>query len=510
MIRKLSSAAIALAALLALPLSARAVIYSPTQAELNSVEFVDFWPGNGASLVSKQLIPAQGDNPNPGVKYTFNTGYNTSTSESYSRTQFETPAGTFMPDLSAVDAFDINFLGNFSSVGAQLQAQTFLRFTGGSGFASSGGVNINPTTQTRVSIPIGAIPMASRNQITSFGIEIFSQDAFTPETNAMASAFTSPQPPNFVDTTLWSFEGDGSGSLEGWGPGFQPDHVHSVVSSPVNVNGTDYPVATNGTHAMQVSRTYTGNGLPGEPATVTFRWGTQVTLNSMTGGGPPEGDYNNNNTVDAADYTVWRNNLGTAFALPNRDPDNTGNVSAADYNSWKANFGQSGGGVDQEIQQQIDDIVAAIAGGDEIAFDVSFVNIDTFPNPAPGYLGFEMAITDGSGGFWQSNFGFPSLPALGESYTVTVTQPLSAFIDQNNTFPSLATAVLNAANGDLSFIISSNTDASATFYIDNIRVRTIVPPGGGLGAVGAVPEASTAVLACLAMLVGASLGRWRS
>jgi len=57
---------------------------------------------------------------------------------------------------------------------------------------------------------------------------------------------------------------------------------------------------------------------------------------------PAIGDYNSDGTVDAADYTVWRDNLGTGFALPNRDPANTGNVSQADYDSWNANFGATG------------------------------------------------------------------------------------------------------------------------------------------------------------------------
>jgi len=58
---------------------------------------------------------------------------------------------------------------------------------------------------------------------------------------------------------------------------------------------------------------------------------------------PAIGDYNDDGTTNAADYTVWRNNLGSGFALPNRDPANTGNVSQADYASWKANFGATGG-----------------------------------------------------------------------------------------------------------------------------------------------------------------------
>ena len=53
------------------------------------------------------------------------------------------------------------------------------------------------------------------------------------------------------------------------------------------------------------------------------------------------GDYNNDGFVDAADYTVWRDNLGaSAEAISNRDPGNTDEmVNQADYDFWKANFG---------------------------------------------------------------------------------------------------------------------------------------------------------------------------
>jgi hypothetical protein len=56
---------------------------------------------------------------------------------------------------------------------------------------------------------------------------------------------------------------------------------------------------------------------------------------------PVDGDYNNNGVVDAADYTVWRDSLGTTTVLPN---DTTpGIVSQADYDLWKSNFGMSAG-----------------------------------------------------------------------------------------------------------------------------------------------------------------------
>ncbi|MEN1680410.1 MAG: hypothetical protein AAGJ46_12525 [Planctomycetota bacterium] len=48
------------------------------------------------------------------------------------------------------------------------------------------------------------------------------------------------------------------------------------------------------------------------------------------------GDYNNDGVVTAADYTVWRDNLGEdASALANRSPILTGVVSIEDYTVWK-------------------------------------------------------------------------------------------------------------------------------------------------------------------------------
>ena len=59
------------------------------------------------------------------------------------------------------------------------------------------------------------------------------------------------------------------------------------------------------------------------------------------------GDYNDDGFVDAADYTVWRNNLDTNFDL-NGNGDETGpsmgTVDAADYIWWKDNYGNTGPG----------------------------------------------------------------------------------------------------------------------------------------------------------------------
>jgi hypothetical protein len=58
-------------------------------------------------------------------------------------------------------------------------------------------------------------------------------------------------------------------------------------------------------------------------------------------GGSANGDYNNNGTVDAADYVVWRRNLNQSVTLPN-DPT-PGTVDANDYNVWRTNFDNSAG-----------------------------------------------------------------------------------------------------------------------------------------------------------------------
>jgi hypothetical protein len=65
---------------------------------------------------------------------------------------------------------------------------------------------------------------------------------------------------------------------------------------------------------------------------------------------PVLGDYNQNGIVDAADYTVWRDTVGsTADLRANGDNTgaSTGKIDSADYAVWKSQFGAhsgSGGG----------------------------------------------------------------------------------------------------------------------------------------------------------------------
>ena len=55
------------------------------------------------------------------------------------------------------------------------------------------------------------------------------------------------------------------------------------------------------------------------------------------------GDYNRDGAVDAADYTVWRDTLGSTTKLA-ADGNNDGSIDAGDFDIWKANFGTAAGG----------------------------------------------------------------------------------------------------------------------------------------------------------------------
>jgi hypothetical protein len=84
----------------------------------------------------------------------------------------------------------------------------------------------------------------------------------------------------------------------------------------------------------------------------TVKWWTSQTPGSFSGidigfegesVGQP-GDFNGDGKVDAADYTVWRDNLGGNSSALNGNGTGSPTVVAADYDLWKTNFGQGGPG----------------------------------------------------------------------------------------------------------------------------------------------------------------------
>jgi hypothetical protein len=57
---------------------------------------------------------------------------------------------------------------------------------------------------------------------------------------------------------------------------------------------------------------------------------------------PPNGDFNSDGTIDAADFIIWRKNNGTAVEPGTLgDADGNGQVNDDDYQIWRAQFGTS-------------------------------------------------------------------------------------------------------------------------------------------------------------------------
>jgi hypothetical protein len=62
-----------------------------------------------------------------------------------------------------------------------------------------------------------------------------------------------------------------------------------------------------------------------------------------------QGDYNGDGVVDAADYTVWRDTMGSSGSTLAADGNHNGTIDAGDYDVWRNNFGAiagSGSGAD--------------------------------------------------------------------------------------------------------------------------------------------------------------------
>lgn len=60
----------------------------------------------------------------------------------------------------------------------------------------------------------------------------------------------------------------------------------------------------------------------------------------------PQGDYNLNGVVDAADYTIWRDTLGSTTDLRangNNIRNSIGVIDMADYELWRFNYGRTSG-----------------------------------------------------------------------------------------------------------------------------------------------------------------------
>jgi T5SS/PEP-CTERM-associated repeat protein len=71
-------------------------------------------------------------------------------------------------------------------------------------------------------------------------------------------------------------------------------------------------------------------------------WQIRYAADSTTLAVALAGDYNDDTTVDAADYVIWRKLNGSSFN-PSADGDTNGAVNAGDFTIWRSRFGASAG-----------------------------------------------------------------------------------------------------------------------------------------------------------------------
>jgi hypothetical protein len=100
--------------------------------------------------------------------------------------------------------------------------------------------------------------------------------------------------------------------------------------------------------------------------------GQELRFDDLTYGGVSApaglpGDFNGNQVVDAADYVVWRNNVGAADESSLHGNGNgLGGVDQLDYAHWKAHFGNSslgaGGLTNSTVPEPATWLLVALAG----------------------------------------------------------------------------------------------------------------------------------------------------
>jgi hypothetical protein len=133
------------------------------------------------------------------------------------------------------------------------------------------------------------------------------------------------------------------------------------------------------------------------PGTIGTIFGGVVPTYSFGGSGPV-GDYNHNGTVDAADYVIWRDTLGSTTdfrANGNNDGASLNVIDQADYDTWRGAFGQgAGGGASYNVG---DTIRIRMIYTPPVLADTSMPDIQNDPNVVTaGTMEYRISINGGA------------------------------------------------------------------------------------------------------------------
>jgi hypothetical protein len=133
--------------------------------------------------------------------------------------------------------------------------------------------------------------------------------------------------------------------------------------------------------------------------------------------------------------------------------------------------------IDPVIQARIDQLMDDILNAQSVAFDLTYMYTDQFPNPAPEFTKFGLHFTDESGGQFQAEqSGFISIPTGTPETTVTIEIPLSAFTLYPTGELLLDEGFVEGSNF-FRIGLSTNTNGAQIYQIDNFRLISLADAG---------------------------------
>ncbi len=134
----------------------------------------------------------------------------------------------------------------------------------------------------------------------------------------------------------------------------------SLIDGFTPSGGNTFKVLTAGGELTDAGLTLGGSGAASFTMSIdtTNDW---ITLLAAGTGGGLTGDYSGNGVVDAADYTLFRDNLGAdSGVLQNNDI--AGVIDVGHYNQWKQNFGTSGTGSSAAVPEPASLVLLLLIG----------------------------------------------------------------------------------------------------------------------------------------------------
>ncbi len=207
----------------------------------------------------------------------------------------------------------------------------------GDGSTSAGVVQVDPSGGFVITASHGYLD--SGNFVTSVAINDQGQTAIA--TGSAAITHTSPSVA--IEASASQIVQGQSVTLSGSVVALSPTASKVAFIDWGDGSTEDFVDLGPGQQNLNLTHQYTSNGTFEIGAYASDYQASASAVQSVTVAPVLPGDYNQNQTVDAADYVLWRKTLGTTGlpAYSGADGSGNGGIGQEDYGVWRANFGQT-------------------------------------------------------------------------------------------------------------------------------------------------------------------------